>query len=79
MDAVAYSTVQIVPPPAARRALIAVATYDNGIALHDPATFALLGYVPIGGAPGDVAFGSGGALLAPATDGNALTRIDRSP
>lgn len=78
-DAVAYSTVRIVPAPARKRALVAVATYDNGIALHDPNTFALLGYVPIGGAPGDVAFASDGGLLAPATDGNALTRIGRSP
>lgn len=78
-DAVAFSTVRVVPPPAPKRRLLAVATYDNGIALHDPAGFALLGYVPIGGAPGDVAFTADGGLLAPATDGNAIARISRSP
>ena len=62
--AIALSNVRIVPPPAPGRPLIAVATYDNGIALHDPKTFALLGYVPIGGAPGDVAFAPDGDLLA---------------
>jgi DNA-binding beta-propeller fold protein YncE len=78
-DAIAYSTVRIVPAPSPRRALIAVATYDDGIAIHDPATFALLGYTPIGGAPGDVTFAPGGTLLAPATDGDTLTRIARRP
>lgn len=78
-DAIALSNVRIVPPPAPGRPLIAVATYDNGIALHDPKTFALLGYVPIGGAPGDVAFAPDGDLLAPATDGAALVRIARDP
>lgn len=77
--AVAYSTVHIVPPPGAGRALLAVASYDNGIALHDPTTFELLGYAPIGGAPGDVAFGPDGSLLAPATDGDTLTRVTRKP
>lgn len=78
-DAVAYSTLHIVPPPAAKRSLIAVATYDNGVALHDPASFALLGYAPIGGAPGDVAFSPDGSLFAPNTDGDTLTRIARKP
>jgi DNA-binding beta-propeller fold protein YncE len=78
-DAVAYSTVQIVPAPGPKRALIAVASYDNGIAIHDASTFALLGYAPIGGAPGDVLFAPDGSLLAPATDGDALTRITRRP
>ena len=78
-DAVAYSTVRIVPAPGAHRPIIAVASYENGIAIHDAATFALLGYAPIGGAPGDVAFEPDGALLAPATDRDTLTRISRAP
>jgi hypothetical protein len=77
--AVAYRTVRIVPAPGPRRALIAVATYDNGIALHDATTFALLGYAPIGGAPGDVTFGPKGSLFAPTTDGDTLTSITRTP
>lgn len=77
--AVAYATVHIVPPPSSNRALIAVATYDNGIAVHDASTFALLGYTPIGGAPGDVTFAANGKIFAPATDGDTLTGIARSP
>ncbi len=77
--AVAYSTVKIVPPPAKDRSLIAVASYENGVALHDPKTFALLGYAPIGGPPGDVAFSRSGDLFAPDTDGDTLTRLSRAP
>jgi DNA-binding beta-propeller fold protein YncE len=77
--AIAYSTVRIVPPPGARRAIIAVASYDNGIAIHDASTFALLGYAPIGGPPGDVTFARDGSLVAPATDRDTFTRITRAP
>ncbi len=77
--AVAYSTVRIVPPPSPDRPLLAVATYDSGIALHDPRTFALLGYAPIGGPPGDVAFERDGTILSADTDGDVLTYIKRKP
>lgn len=77
--AIASTNVRLAPAPAQHRPLIAVATYESGIALHDPATFALLGYVAIGGPPGDVTFGSGGQLLAPDTDGQSMTQVIRSP
>ncbi|HET9095892.1 MAG TPA: hypothetical protein VFN37_04470 [Candidatus Baltobacteraceae bacterium] len=77
--AVALQRIEIVPAPRANRPLIAVATYRNGIALHDPRTFALIGYVPIGGAPGDVAFGKTGDIFAPDTDGDSLISILRAP
>lgn len=77
--AVAMRSVEIVPPPKPWQPLIAVATYQNGIALHDPRTFALIGYVPIGGAPGDVAFNARGELFAPATDGSVLAAVSRTP
>ena len=77
--AVAYSTVRIVPAPAAHRPLLAVAAYEDGIALHDPDTFALLGYIPIGGPPGDVAFAKNGDILTADTDGNTFTAIARNP
>jgi DNA-binding beta-propeller fold protein YncE len=76
---VAYGTVTIVPPPAPRRALIAVASYDDGIALHDARSFALLGYAGIGGPAGDVAFGKNGDIFAADTDGDILTAIKRNP
>jgi DNA-binding beta-propeller fold protein YncE len=77
--ALAYGTITIVPPPAPRRALIAVAAYESGVALHDPKTFALLGYAPIGGPPGDVAFSINGNIAAPDTDGDTLAQIARAP
>lgn len=77
--ALASRTIDVVPAPQRTQPLLAVATYDNGIALHDPRTFALIGYVPIGGPPGDVAFGASGDLYAPDTDGTTLTRIARAP
>lgn len=77
--AVAVQRIEIVPPPRADQPLIAVATYRSGIALHDPRTFDLIGYVPIGGAPGDLAFGKAGDLFAPDTDSDTLTSILRAP
>jgi DNA-binding beta-propeller fold protein YncE len=77
--ALAQRNVEIVPAPSATQPLLAVATYHDGIALHDPRTFALIGYVPIGGAPGDVAFDRFGRLVAPDTDSDMLTSIDRDP
>lgn len=77
--ALAYSTIRIVPPPPNGQPLIAVATYDSGIALHDPKTFALIGYAAIGGPPGDVAFEKDGSILSADTDGDVLTFIKRDP
>ncbi|HZZ66081.1 MAG TPA: hypothetical protein VFE17_11315 [Candidatus Baltobacteraceae bacterium] len=77
--AIALSEIRLVPAPAPHRPLLAVASYDSGIALHDPQTFALLGYVAIGGPPGDVAFSSAGDLLAPDTDGDTMIQVTRSP
>jgi DNA-binding beta-propeller fold protein YncE len=77
--AVALQRVDIVPAPAPNQPLLAVATYDSGVALHDPRSFRLIGYLPIGGAPGDVTFDSQGRLYAPDTDGDTLAAISRSP
>lgn len=77
--ALAYRTLDIVPAPAPKRALLAVATYENGVALHDARTFKLIGYAAIGGPPGDVAFDAAGNIFAPDTDGTRLTQFSRSP
>ena len=77
--AIAVRTVRIVPPPSPSRALIAVASYRCGIALHDPKSFALLGCAGIGGAPGDVGFLRDGTIIAPQTDGETLVRVERAP
>lgn len=77
--ALGLASIGIVPPPAADRPVIAVASYDNGIALHDPASFAILGYIGLGEAPGDVALGSAGMILAPSTTGSTLFSYTRNP
>ncbi len=59
--------------------IIAVASYDNGIALHDPQNFSLLGVLAINGHPSDLAFGSNGDLMATDTDGTAALLLARSP
>ena len=69
----------VVPAPAATRGVIAVATYDGGIVLHDPATFAILGTLATGGAPSDVAIAKDGTIAAPDTSGTTVTRIARDP
>lgn len=77
--AVAIASLHIVPPPPAGEPLVAVASYENGIALHDPKTFALLGIMGTPGAPGDVAFKTNGDIVTPDTDGDTLTSIARAP
>jgi len=76
---VGYARVRIAPAPQPRRPLIAVASYDDGVALHDARTFALIGYAGIGGPAGDVAFTARGDIVAADTDGNTLTILRRSP
>lgn len=77
--ALAAQRFALVPPPRFSRPLIAVASYDDGVVLHDPRTFAILGAFALGGPPGDVTFASDGALYAPDTDGQTLTEITRRP
>ncbi|MEO6912819.1 MAG: hypothetical protein ABI182_02205 [Candidatus Baltobacteraceae bacterium] len=77
--AIGLATIAVVPPPSADRRLIAVASYDNGVALHDPNTFAIVGYAGTGDAPGDVAFGRDGTIFAPSTTGSTLYSFTRDP
>ncbi|GAC1498533.1 MAG: hypothetical protein NVS1B14_01590 [Vulcanimicrobiaceae bacterium] len=78
-DAYALRELELVPPPSPHRALIAVATYYGGIALHSTEDFSLIGIVQTPGAAGDVAFDSAGGLYAPITNGTTLTSILRKP
>ncbi|MGZ6157917.1 MAG: YncE family protein [Vulcanimicrobiaceae bacterium] len=77
--AIGIAQIDLAPAPPENEPLVAVASYNDGIVLHDARTFAIVGYVPIGGAPGDVAFGRDGTLASPDTDGDTLTAIERSP
>jgi sugar lactone lactonase YvrE len=78
-NAIAVSRITIVPAPASRAPLLAVAAYDDGIVLHDPRTFARIATLATGGAPADVAFEPSGAIASADTDGDSLTIATRSP
>lgn len=77
--ALALATFRTVPPPRASQPFIAVASYDEGIALHDMRTFKLIGYAAIGGPPADVAVAPDGDILSADTDGDTGVRITREP
>ncbi len=70
----------VAPAPDPRNPFIAVASYDDGVILHDVNapyhSFAALG---IGGAPGDVAIDGQGRLASAATDGTTATIASLDP
>ncbi|MFN2529476.1 MAG: YncE family protein [Candidatus Baltobacteraceae bacterium] len=76
---VALRELQIVPPPAPKQEVIAVASYASGIALHRESDFALIGIIATDGPPGDVAMSSAGNIFAPLTDATTMIAVSRSP
>ncbi len=72
---IAGSTVNVVPAPPPGEPLVAVASYDDGVVLHDADTMRELGTIAIGGHPTSVAFEPGGTLAAADTSGDALSLI----
>ena len=76
---VALRELQIVPPPASRAELVAVASYGSGIALHRRSDFALVGILATDGPPGDVAMSDAGEIFAPLTDAATMVSVARSP
>ncbi len=76
----AVRTIAIAPTPDPRRAFIAVASYDDGIVLHDSMPpFRARAALGIGGAPGDVAIDRNGAIATTATDGDSATIASLTP
>ena len=70
----------VTAPPPADRAFIAVASYDDGVVIHDPqAPFTVRGVLGIGGAPADVAIDSRGVLASADTDGTTATLASLQP
>ncbi len=67
---------QIVAPP--RAPVLAVASYQNGIAFHDPRTFASLGTLATAGPPSDVT-AAGGEIATTDTDGSVMTSVRLAP
>lgn len=76
--AIAARTVQILPAPPAHTTLIAVACYDDGVALYDARTLTALGLLATGGSPSDIAV-SGNRLAVTDNDGKAFTVVERAP
>lgn len=68
--ALAVRSVTFAPPPNAQHPFIAVATYDDGVVLHDAGSpFAMHAILGVGGAPSDVAIDPAGSIAAAATNG----------
>lgn len=75
----AATTLHIASPPAPKNGLIVVASYDDGLVVHDARTFAVLGVLATGGTPSDVAADARGRFAAPDTQGDTLTLATLSP
>jgi DNA-binding beta-propeller fold protein YncE len=76
---IAERTLRVAAPPAADRALIAVASYDDGVAFHDAATFAPIGLLGADAAISDVAIDATGRLAAIDTQGSTMTLATLAP
>ncbi len=76
----AMRTFTTAPTPDPHRPFIAVASYDDGIILHDAtAPFRARAALGIDGAPGDVAIDAAGAIATTATDGTSATIATLDP
>jgi DNA-binding beta-propeller fold protein YncE len=69
----------IAAPPQSAHSLIAVASYDTGLVLHDARTFAVLGVLSTGGSPSDAAVGRDGRLAIADTGGDVMTIASLQP
>jgi DNA-binding beta-propeller fold protein YncE len=76
----AARTFTVAPSPDPAQAFVAVASYDDGVILHDSqAPFRARAVLGIDGAPGDVAIDPGGRLATAATDGDNATIATLDP
>jgi DNA-binding beta-propeller fold protein YncE len=78
-NALGATKLRIVPSPRADRALLFVASYDDGLVLHDPSDFSVLGVLATGGVPSDVAAGTTGRIAVTDTQGSQLTLLTLAP
>jgi DNA-binding beta-propeller fold protein YncE len=77
--ALGATKVQIAPAPRVDRSLLFVASYDDGLVVHDPASFAVRGVLATGGVPSDVAVERSGRVAATDTQGSELTLLSLAP
>jgi DNA-binding beta-propeller fold protein YncE len=70
---------RIAAPPASNRPLLLVASYDDGLVLHDEGSFSVVGVLATGGVPSDVAIDRSGRIAVTDTQGTDLTLASLSP
>jgi DNA-binding beta-propeller fold protein YncE len=70
---------RIATPPSPDRPLIFVASYDDGLIVHDARDFSVIGLVATGGVPSDTAADPDGRVAVTDTQGTALTVVSLSP
>lgn len=79
-NGLAAATLRIGDPPPADRALLVVASYDDGLVFHDARNFSVLGVLATGGTPSDAVIDPfDGRIAATDTQGSALTLATLSP
>ncbi|HEV3090132.1 MAG TPA: hypothetical protein VGX91_01680 [Candidatus Cybelea sp.] len=66
-------------PPDARRPLVLVASYDDGLIVHDARDLSVIGLLATGGVPSDVAVDASGRVAVTDTQGSALTLLQLDP
>lgn len=66
-------------PPDPRRPLLLVASYDDGVVVHDARSFSIDGVLGIGGTAGDVAIGEDGRGVVADTLGDTATLFGLRP
>lgn len=66
-------------PPDPRRPLLLVASYDDGLVVHDARNFSIEGVLGIGGTAGDAAIGSDGRGVVADTLGDTATLVGLNP
>ena len=69
----ASRSLHLAPAPNPRDGIIAVASYDDGLVLHDLADFSVLGLLGTGGTPSDAAATSDGRIAVTDTQGTQVT------
>ena len=70
---------QIASAPRVDRPLLFVASYDDGLVVHDPSSFSVRGVLATGGVPSDVAVDRSGRVAATDTQGSELTLLSLAP
>ncbi len=76
--AIAARTVRILAAPSPHATLVAVACFDDGVALFDARSLSALGILATGGSPSDLAT-AGDRLAVTDNDGDAFTIVGRAP